>query len=180
MTEELFGAFIRLTLRARCARAKLLDRHGWWECRFCREQKPVWCIQRDKPEHIRVLCPSGAIAVQIAPGYLSNRASNQIIQIRHIQKTPQKSGVFICGASGGIIRRVHAPHPSGSLCSCKIVPDNFVEQGFLSSPPNTPDIKKPTKMWVFLCLVHPEGFEPPTKWFEATYSIQLSYGCMCS
>jgi hypothetical protein len=26
--------------------------------------------------------------------------------------------------------------------------------------------------------VHPEGFEPPTKWFEATYSIQLSYGCV--
>jgi hypothetical protein len=26
-------------------------------------------------------------------------------------------------------------------------------------------------------LVHPERFELPTKWFEATYSIQLSYGC---
>jgi len=25
--------------------------------------------------------------------------------------------------------------------------------------------------------VHPERFELPTKWFEATYSIQLSYGC---
>ena len=77
----------------------------------------VWCIRRDKPEHIRVLCPSGAIAVQIAPGYLSNRGSNQIIQIHHIQKTPQKSGVFICGASGGIrtpdqVVRSHLLYPA--------------------------------------------------------------------
>ncbi len=27
-------------------------------------------------------------------------------------------------------------------------------------------------------MVHPERFELPTKWFEATYSIQLSYGCV--
>ena len=25
-------------------------------------------------------------------------------------------------------------------------------------------------------LVFPEGLEPPTPWFEARYSIQLSYG----
>jgi hypothetical protein len=25
-------------------------------------------------------------------------------------------------------------------------------------------------------MVTPEGFEPPTNWFEASYSIQLSYG----
>ena len=25
-------------------------------------------------------------------------------------------------------------------------------------------------------MVHPEGFEPPTPWFVAKYSIQMSYG----
>ena len=30
----------------------------------------------------------------------------------------------------------------------------------------------------FFCLVRPERFELPTNWFEASYSIQLSYGRM--
>ena len=43
--------------------------------------------------------------------------------------------------------------------------------------PYTTHIKKPlhSDEGVFLCVARMEGFEPPTAWFVARYSIQLSY-----
>jgi hypothetical protein len=52
----------------------------------------------------------------------------------------------------------------------------FVEQGFEPIFQQA-QIKNPQPKAEGCYLAHPEGFEPPTKWFEATYSIQLSYGC---
>ena len=40
---------------------------------------------------------------------------------------------------------------------------------------NAPVFKN--SFWLFLKMAHPERLELPTNWFEASYSIQLSYGC---
>src|SRR6185437_1100702 len=53
------------------------------------------------------------------------------------RKTPTR-GVCISGGEGGIVRRIHAPHPSlrsGPPSASKFVPDEFVEpSGFVHTP----------------------------------------------
>ncbi len=50
----------------------------------------------------------------------------------------------------------------------------FFEQQFSSSSRHIKNKKAPKGTFWF--LARPERFELPTDWFEASYSIQLSYG----
>ncbi len=59
-------------------------------------------------------------------------------------------------------------------------PGNFVEppnqgQGF-KNPLHADNIKGLHEADPLCYLARPEGLEPPTPWFVARYSIQLSYG----
>ena len=78
----------------------------------------------------------------------------------------------------GLILNAFALMPlrASSRCSLSKMQTHLVELGVRISSPVDANKKPQLKAEVWY-LVHPEGFEPPTKWFEATYSIQLSYGC---
>ena len=54
----------------------------------------------------------------------------------------------------------------------KFVPDEFVEPRRLNLKPDNPKQKK-TPVGPFCDLARPDGFEPPTTWFEVTWSSTL-------
>ncbi len=81
------------------------------------------------------------------------------------------------GAPGGITQRIHALRPVGSLRLFKFAPANLSNLGFSHTAEHGINKKTGTRP-VLLFMARPEGFEPPTNWFEANYSIQLSYGRM--
>ena len=115
--------YLRLSLRARFARVKTLDRQGCWKCRFCREHKTC-------------------------PAFLSNWGSYLIIRMNQIQKSPNALCIKreLCGIGQRDYSALPAPLPSGSLCSCKNAPGVFVELGFLSNHPYEPNTKKPQRL----------------------------------
>jgi hypothetical protein len=64
----------------------------------------------------------------------------------------------------------------------QLLPVFVVKNFFLEAMPiGWPHKIFSTEAWDFRIkknVVHSEGLEPPTPWFEAKYSIQLSYECM--
>ena len=66
--------------------------------------------------------------------------------------------------------------PAGRALRVQIRVANLSNLGRFDSASERSRHKKTGIKPVVLCLARPEGFEPPTPWFVARYSIQLSYG----
>ena len=72
-------------------------------------------------------------------------------------------------------RAFSAPAGFAASGSFQIAWLRFVEPYGDSRPYTNPTYKKPPVKGGVLYVARAEGFEPPTAWFVARYSIQLSY-----
>ena len=75
------------------------------------------------------------------------------------------------------MRHLHVPHPSGA-CGVQIRSRRICRTVALwATELEFPGAQKQNgPIGTILFLARPERFELPTTWFEARYSIQLSYG----
>ena len=113
-----------------------------------------------------------------APAQLSNRGSLHTFIGQQTKKPHYLTIARLCclARMEGLLSASMRFTPTGQPLAVQFCSYKIVEQRF-SSFFHEQKTKKPLYLTItgLCCLARMEGFEPPTAWFVARYSIQLSY-----